>query len=59
MKEMEKQPENQLSEVKVREGKIWCKFKGTVVDIASPDDLFKIGINEPDLKALGLPPPMI
>ena len=54
----EKEKEGHLSEVRVREGQIFCKFKGNHVTIANPDDLFKVDIDNPDLQSLGLPPSM-
>ena len=59
LKEKEKIPESQISDVKVRDGKVWCRHKGALIDICNPDDLFKVNIDQPDLKTLGLPPPMI
>jgi len=37
-----------------RDGRIICSIKGNKITIQSPDDLFKVGIDQPDLKALGL-----
>ena len=39
-----------------RDGRIICGIKGNKITIQSPDDLFKVGIDQPDLKALGFGP---
>ena len=47
---------NALDYAYTRNGRIICGIKGNTITIQSPNDLFKVGIDQPDLQVLELGP---